>query len=142
MDKQVKILVIGDTDAGTPEFLRHQRGHYQFTYCARDNYANDSHHRPGRFYDWIVIDGESLGGDETELVQSLRTMGFLSEQGKGRAGHRCGVEWSRDGILQLRCCMQASQKEARHQAAVRRQSLDKQQGGFVFEYHAPVKKTG
>lgn len=139
MKKQVQILVIGDADKAVPEFLRQQEGHHQFTYCARDNYANGSNNQPGRCYDWIVIDGESLGGDETELIQSLRAMGFFLQQQEDQGEHRCGVEWSQDGVLQLRCCMQVSSNESRQTV---HQVQDKQQNGFVFEFHAPVKRTG
>ena len=77
MKKHVHILVIGNTEKAVPAFLRQQEGHHLFTYCARDNYTNDLNNQPGRCYDWIVIDGESLGGDETELIQSLRATGFF-----------------------------------------------------------------
>jgi hypothetical protein len=139
MKKQVQILVIGNTEKAVPEFLRRQEGHHQFSYCARDNYANDLNNQSGRCYDWIVIDGESLGGGETELIQSLRAMGFFLQQNGDQEKHRCGVEWSQEGVLQLRCCMQVSRNESR--LAVH-QVQDEQQNGFVFEFHAPVKRTG
>ena len=138
MKKQVDILVIGDAGEAVPDFLGQPQDHHRFTYCARDDCARGSAERPGRCYDWVVIEGESLVRDETDLIQSLRAMGFFLHENK-RGEHRCGVEWSREGVLQLRCCMQAS---ARAPGCRAQQTDAGPQNGFVFEYHAPVKRTG
>ncbi len=140
MKKQVRILVIGDTDHAAPEILRQGKEHHQLTYCARGDHAVGSNNQSGRYYDWIVIDGGSLGGDETDLIQSLRAMGLLLPREECKGQRRCGVEWSQDGVLQLRCCMQGPKHKSRK--AIQHAAADKQQNGFVFEYHAPVKRTG
>jgi len=139
MKKQVHILVIGDSEEAVPEIFGQRQGHHQFTYCARGNYANGLNNQPGRFYDWIVIDGGSLGGDETELIRSLRAMGVFSPQNEDQEKQRCGVEWSQEGVLQLRCCMQGSRNKSRLAVDP---VQDEQQNGFVFEFHAPMKRTG
>ena len=139
MKKQVQILIIGDGEEAVPSIIGEQQDHYQFTYCARGNYANGLNKPLGRVFDWVVIDGESLGGGETEFIRCLRAMGFSLPQNEIQEKHRCGVEWSQEGVLQLRCCMQASRNESR--LAVH-QVQDEQQNGFVFEFHAPMERTG
>ncbi len=139
MKKQSHILVIGDSGEVVPELFGQQQSNHKFTYCARDNYANSLNDQPGRYYDWIVIDGGSLGGDKTELIQSLRAMGIFLQPTEGQEEQHCAVEWSQEGVLQLRCCMQGSRNKT---SPAVDPVQDEQQDGFVFEYHAPMKRTG
>lgn len=135
MAKQGQILVIGCTERAEALIRDSQGDRYRFTCCAGDNHTGTSTGQTGRHYDWIVINGEALGGDETELIRSLRAMGFFSRTG----GQRCGVEWLPDGTLELHCCAQASMRGLR---ALTGQYLESGIGDLVFEYHAPVKRTG
>ena len=140
MKKQGEILVIGDT--GCAEDLKRSLhgDHYRFTCCTGDNHAGTPSDQTGRCYDWVVINGGVLGGDEMELIRSLRAMGFFNRLHPSAIGPGCGVEWLPDGTLQLRCCAQAQQRHCMTSKRGTAQGRDVQ--GFVFEYHAPVKRTG
>jgi len=137
--KKKRVLVIGDAET-TASLLRDSRAeHHSFTYCAGGNCANISAGQDARHYEWIIINGEVLRGDETDLIQSLRAMGLLNMEPGAGAGTRCGVEWLRDGSLQLHCCMKSPRQLSKASAA---SPVEHQEPGLVFEYHAPVKRTG
>jgi len=137
--KKKRVLVIGDPEM-TACLLHDSRAeHHSFTYCAGDNCANISTGQDGQHYEWIIINGEVLGRDETDLIQSLRAMGLLNAERPAGTDTRCGVEWLRDGSLQLRCCMKARRQVPEVSA---QSPVEQQEPGFVFEYHAPVKRTG
>jgi len=137
--KKKRVLVIGDPEM-TASLLHDSRAeHHSFTYCAGDNCANLSAGQDGKHYEWIIINGEVLRGDETDLIQSLRAMGLLNTESAAAAVTRCGVEWLRDGSLQLHCCMKSPHRLSNVSAE---NPVEHQEPGFVFEYHAPVKRTG
>ena len=101
-----------------------------FSYCAEDNLEsellNSSHP-----YDWVLLDGKSLHGDQMELVRSLRAIGFFLPATMDSGGSICQLERTDQGVLQLHCCMRT-----------RKRSSTEDQDGCVFEYHAPMTKTG
>ena len=133
-----RVLIVGEPDGVESLFRDEHKGSYQFTYCARDNrsgvFPKDA---PG--YDWVLIKGEALAGDKKDLIQSLDAMGSLADEPQLRLMQRCGVEWQQDGTLQLRCCMQSSDRPPH---PVQEAQPDQYDQGYVFEFHAPVKRTG
>jgi len=100
-------------------------------------------------YDWAIIDGSTVRGGEKDIARLIRTMGHdipckpaASSRSGGKAngtGMRasCGVEWSKDGVLQLHCGLHALLKDA----SVPWQPDLGCGGEILFEYHAPCTKV-
>ncbi len=129
------ILVIGDSEQAVSKLPLVDADNYRFSYCARDNRDSESIVN-GRPFDWILLDGNSLRGDQKELIRSLRTIGFFSSGKMAQGRSRCQLEWTEQGVLQLHCCMQANlQNIAAGQS-------DEDQDGCVFEFHGPMKQAG
>ncbi|WP_132971970.1 acyl-homoserine-lactone synthase [Thiogranum longum] len=87
--------------------------------------------------DWLLVNARSFDGDETDLIQSLRTAGFFIPGRTTALRQSCGVEWLADGRLQMHCCRQASLREP---CASSRFDVP-EDDSFVFEYQAPVKRA-
>jgi hypothetical protein len=129
------ILVIGDCEQAASKLPLVDADNYRFSYCAGDNRDSESIIK-GRPFDWILFDGNSLCGDQTDLIRSLRTIGFFSSETTAQGRSRCQLEWNEQGVLQLHCCMQA---KLRNSAAGQ---SDEDQDGCVFEFHGPMKRAG
>lgn len=136
--KQQRILLFSDHRRPAEELPLPPDHRYRLTYCASDSHGvNAAIERVQQRFDWVLIDGAAMGGDQTEFFQSLRAIGFLLSEGNMDAP--CRVEWDANGVLQL-CC---GKKNAARGAPVRRPAATDREGeGFVFEYHAPMERTG
>ena len=129
------ILIIGGSEQAVSKLPFVDADNYQFSYCARDNRDSESIVN-GHSFDWILFDGASLRGDQMDLIQSLRTIGFFSSDKMTRGRSRCQLEWTEKGVLQLHCCMQAGlQGAAAGQISEEKESC-------IFEFHAPMKQVG
>ena len=139
--KEQHILFFSDHQRPAAELPVPLDDRYRLTYCASDNRSADGTGILQQRFDWILIDGAEIGGDQTEFFQSLRAIGLLlSERRPGYcAGLQCRVEWDKNGILQLRCSRQhASAAERRPQNA----DAAADAASFIFEYQAPMERTG
>lgn len=136
--KQQHILLFSDHPRATAELPLRRDARYQLTHCARGDREVDVIDRVQQRFDWILVDGALMDGDQTEFVETLRAMGLLfRDRGGGECNHHsCKVEWDTNGILQLHCSKRASC--AGFQSDRHGYDTD----GFVFEYHAPMKRTG
>jgi hypothetical protein len=140
--KNRHILLLSDRRRAETDLPLCSGGRYRFTHCTSDaacTVGEVDQLQPS--YDWILIDAAMLGGDKREFVQSLRAMGhLLSEGADSRFRHgSCSVEWDANGTLQLRCRGRGPiSNEPRSCMDV----TEPQPPGFIFEYHAPMKRTG
>lgn len=133
-----KILVVSDRQQAGKQLPDADRDRFRFTYCAGDNQDVNfvDSGRPG--YDWVLLDGGLMLGDQTDLFQSLRAMGFLVSGQRNCNSQACKLEWTSNGSLELHCCMQGARNKTDNPVGENIPSED----SFVFEYHAPMKKTG
>lgn len=143
----MKILLAGDTleVAALFQALAHASDH-EITHCADGARAIVDMLKNG--YDWAIIDGRAVCGGEKDIACLIRAMGpdiqdkpaACSRSGGkvNRTGMRssCGVEWSKDGILQLHCGLHALLKDT---SAPWQPDLGCA-GEILFEYHAPCAK--
>jgi len=140
--KQRHILLLSDHRPTATELPLCQGGRYRFTHCTSDA-VRSAEIGPGvqSRYDWILIDGAMMGGDEKEFLQSLRAMGHLLSEGAGDCYQSggCSLEWDANGTLQLRCAGRRLMRPAR---GCRTDRAEVELPGFTFEYHAPMKRTG
>lgn len=118
-----------------------ERDRFRFTYCAGDDRNVEPPLTANGTFDWVLVDGGLINGDQKELFQSLRAIGFLFSDASCGGQQSCRVEWTPEGVLELHCCMQG-RRENRKAAASQRRQAGESLDGFVFEYHAPMKKTG
>lgn len=116
-------------------------GRYRVIYCASDDRGADVIEALQQRVDWLLIDGAEMGGNQKEFFQLLRAIGFLlSERESGRCQDiRCHVEWDANGVLQLHC---SRLPVNRHDATATRLDPAADVGSYIFEYHAPMHKTG
>jgi hypothetical protein len=140
--EQRRVLLFGGQQRSATDLPVPQDDRFRLTYCASDNHSVDAvieqvQHR----FDWILIDGAEMGGDQMEFFRFLRAIGFLLSEGVPDAGRLspCRVEWDRNGTLQLCCGRKTAARGKRHR---RPAGADEAGDGFVFEYHAPMEKTG
>jgi hypothetical protein len=139
--KEQHILLFSDHRRPVAELPVRPDDRYRLTYCASDNRDANAIDSMQQRFDWILIDGAEMGGDQKEFFRLLRAIGLLlSERGTGYcSGLLCQVEWNQSGVLQLRCSRRhALGGEGRSPSA----DLDTDIGSFTFEYHAPMEKTG
>ena len=99
-------------------------------------------------YDWAIIDGRIVSGNDEEVARLIRAMvrgikenPLMANQAETKThGHilpaSCGVEWSKGGVLQLHCRLHAILKNS---TTPWRSDLGCA-GEILFEYHAPCKK--
>ena len=140
--KNKHILLLSDHRRAETDLPLCARDRYRFTHCTSDAARTvDVVDQLQARYDWILIDGAMMGGDQREFVRSLRAMGHLLSEGSDSCCHAqsCSVEWDANGTLQLRC---AGRMSAGHERRHQPDSSESQLPGFVFEYHAPMKRTG
>jgi len=136
--RQHRILLFSDHRRPADELPLPPDHCFRLTYCAGDSHGvNAAIERVQQRFDWVLIDGAAMGGEKTEFFQSLRAIGFLLSGGGMDAS--CRVEWDANGILQLHC----GRKNAASGAPLRRSEATHREGeGFVFEYLAPMERTG
>jgi hypothetical protein len=139
--KQQHILLFSDQRRPVAELPVRPDDRYRLTYCASDNRDANGIDSMQQRFDWILIDGAEMGGDQKEFFQLLRAIGLLlSERRPGYCpGLLCHVEWDQRGVLQLRC----SRRHA-HGGDGKSPGVDPaaEVGSFTFEYHAPMERTG
>ncbi|MFZ0468443.1 MAG: hypothetical protein WAL92_05940 [Thiogranum sp.] len=139
--KQQHILLLGDHRRPAVELPVRAGDDYQLTYCASDNRDVDVIERVQQRFDWVLIDGASMGGDQMEFFRSLRAIGLLLSEGADSHCNNlsCKVEWDSSGTLQLHC----GRRRAAGGAPKRGSGNNGEElSGFVFEYHAPMERTG
>ena len=143
----MKILLAGGVReaAALVQALAHASDH-EITHCADGARAIIDLLKNG--YDWAIIDGRAVRGGEMDIARFIRTMGpdirykpgACSRSGgnacAGSARTSCGVEWSKNGVLQLHCGLHALLKDA---ATPWHPDLGCA-GQILFEYHAPCAK--
>ncbi len=131
MNKQLHILIVGDPGQVVSELNISNIDDLCFSYCSADDFARELFNSY-QSYDWVLFNEKSLHGAQLEMVRALRMLGFfLPDEDKRNTGQsRCQLEWTEEGVLQLRCCMQAH---------TRKQSSMECQCDNAFEYHAPMK---
>ena len=136
--KQQRILLFSDHHRPAAELPLRRGARYQLTHCARGGQGIDALNKMQQRFDWILLDGALMDGDQKEMVRSLRAMGLLMpESGEGGCSiPSCKVEWDANGVLQLHCSRQAVC------ANLRSDRYGDNAEGFIFEYHAPMKRTG
>jgi len=137
------ILVFSDHRRLAAELPLPPDDRYSFTCCASDSHSIDAavERIHQQRFDWILIDGAAMGGNQKEFVQSLRAIGLLLSEGVVDSGRNsvCKVEWDANGTLHLCCCRKiAACGEPGIEVAGPNLEID----GFVFEYHAPMERTG
>lgn len=135
VSKPQRILVVGDCEQAVSELPFADADNYRFSYCAGDSRDRELINN-GHPFDWILLDGNSLHGDQTDLIRSLCTISFFYT-GAGTPGKsRCQLEWTDQGVLELHCCMRAGLKNA----AVRQSN--EEQESCIFEFHGPMTQAG
>lgn len=139
--KQQHILLFSDRRPSAAELPVRAGDGCRLTYCASDGRNIERVERLQKRFDWVLIDGAALGGDKKEFFQSLRAMGFLmSPEGASPCDAvRCRVEWDANGTLQLRC---AGRRALGAFSGCPHAGVDVETPGLVFEYHAPMERTG
>lgn len=145
----MKILLSGDhREAAALLRLLLANNDHEITHCADGARAIFKLLRNG--YDWAIINGRDVGGGSMDISRLIRAMGpELSEQnaegasspchhhGQGAGGRApCGVEWTKDGVLQLHCGLHERLKP---DARLRHDDQDSP-GDIIFQYHAPCGK--
>lgn len=144
----MKILLAGGVReaAALVQALAHA-GDHEITHCADGARAIIDLLRNG--YDWAIIDGRAVRRGEKDIACLIRAMG-PDIQGQPAACSRpgdmasgpvirtaCGVEWTKDGVLQLHCGLHALLKNT----PAPRQPEPGCAGEILFEYHAPCAKV-
>jgi hypothetical protein len=143
----MKILLAGGVleAAALVQALAHASDH-EITHCTDGARAIVDLLKKG--YDWAIIDGRAVCGGEKDIACLIRAMGpdihdkpstCSRSSGKTNGGAMrtsCGVEWSKDGVLQLHCGLHALLKDA----ATPSQPDLGCAGEILFEYHAPCVK--
>ena len=99
-------------------------------------------------YDWAIIDGSAVNRGDKDIARFIRAMSPEACRNSvtpvqantfdaGSANQaKCGVEWSKGGVLQLHCRLHAILKNS---TTPWRSDLGCA-GEILFEYHAPCKK--
>jgi hypothetical protein len=143
----MKILLTGGVleAAALVQALVHASDH-EITHCADGARAIVDLLKNG--YDWAIIDGRAVCGGNMDIARLIRMMGpdlqrnfaAATQTGCNAGGPgmqiSCGVEWSKNGVLQLHCGLHALLKDA---SAPWQPDLGCA-GEILFEYHAPCVK--
>lgn len=139
--KQQHILLLGDHRRPAVELPVRAGGNHRLTYCGSDNRRIDVFERIQQRFDWVLIDGASMGGDQMDFFRSLRAIGLLLSEGADSHCNNlsCKVEWDSSGTLQLHCGRRRAGGDA---LKCRSGNNGEELSGFVFEYHAPMERTG
>ncbi len=136
--KQQRILVLSQRPRAESDLPLAPRGGCRVTYCSGDSHdISAAIERIQQPVDWVLIDGAGMGGDEKEFLQSLRAIGVLFAEG-GRPAP-CRVQWNANGVLELCCGRKIAAGAGEGGGSV---TPDEALDAFVFEYHAPMERTG
>ena len=76
VNKAQRILVVGNCEQAVSELPLVDADNYRFSYCAGDSRVSELITN-GRPFDWILLDGNSLHGDQMYLIRSLCALGFF-----------------------------------------------------------------
>jgi hypothetical protein len=143
----MRILLVGCAREATAMLhaLLQDRRH-EITHCADGARAIGDFLKNG--YDWAIIDGRVVNGGDKDIARPIRAIG-LDIQDKPAACSRsggkvngtdmrpsCGVEWTKDGVLQLHCGLHELLKA---DVLPQRDNLGCA-GEILFEYRAPCAK--
>ena len=121
---------------------------HEITHCTDGAHAIAELRSHTGKYDWAIMDNRAVLGGETDLARIIRAMGpqIYREQpvpgraivsaGRRHAAPACGVEWSKNGILELHCGLHSMLRDA---AKPGEKSLNCA-GEVLFEYHAPCSR--
>ncbi len=145
----MKILLVGSRQEAAAVFQSlFSCNDHEFTHCTDGAHAIAELRRHTGKYDWAIMDNRAVLGSEKDLARIIRMMGpqFYREQPvPGRAivspdwpstTPACGVEWSKNGILELHCGLHSMLRDAA-------KPCDKSlgcAGEVLFEYHAPCNQ--
>lgn len=144
----MKILLTGDARDAVVllRALAHASDH-QITHCTDGARTIAELLKHG--YDWAIINSRAVCGGDKDIARIVRAMGTdtggfppLAAARDGSltgpvAPHACGVEWTKEGVLQLHCGLHALMKDA---TAPWRPEPGCA-GDILFEYHAPCAKA-
>jgi hypothetical protein len=106
--------------------------------CALDKLLSEK-------YEWAIISGLTLSEGIRENARLIRAMASVIKRKAGppapddpcpRDSAACGVEWSKDGVLQLHCSLHALLKDPIASPCAGKIGS----GDIFFEYHAPCAK--
>jgi CheY-like chemotaxis protein len=145
----VKILLLsgrGDAASLMRSLLR--ADDHEITHCADGTHAVAE--LLGKKYDWAIMDGRAQRGGETDITRIIHAMGPYSDASRampadaGTTAHAvpstahagCGVEWSKNGILQLHCRLHGMLRGAADACPREMNGV----GDILFEFHAPCSK--
>lgn len=137
MARTYHILVVGNDGQAFGRCTEFGKVRFRFSYCAEDNLARELADSNKRF-DGLLMNACSSGEDQTDLSASLRAMGFFLEESNNAGLSACRLEWDKQGTLHLKCCRHSI--PARGQQAV--PLVEAAPDGCVFEFHAPMTRTG
>ena len=143
----MKILFVGDVHnaASLRQALLRSNNH-EIIHSTDDTHAIAKLLR--KRYDWVIIDGLSLLEGKLDITRIIRMLTPEACRNRvtpvqantfdaGSANHaKCGVEWSKNGVLQLHCGLHDLIK---HRTLPDPSALY-DAGAIIFEYHAPCKK--
>ena len=159
----MNILLVGDLERfeellrDLRDDLRNREGEIQgFTHLADGARALAELAQGARRYRWVILEDRAVQGGGREIAAAVREMGPSSEHrqaedgqscsthtcGDGRPAdsrsgappdRHCGIEWDRNGVLQLRCCLKHLALPVAAPSAARRDFSR----GLIFEYHGP-----
>ncbi len=135
VSKPQRILIVSDCEHAVSELPVREADNYLFSYCAGD--GRDSEFiKSGRPFDWLLLDGNLLHGDQMDLMRSLRTIGFFYA-GTGIQGISGA---SSSGLTrEFWNCIAVCGRVCENSVA--RQSGE-DQDSCVFEFHGPMSRTG
>ncbi len=161
----MNILLVGDLERFEELLrdlrteLRSREGEIQgFTHLADGARALAELAQGARRYRWVILEDRAVQGGGREIAAAVREMGPYSEHrpaesrqgcpghtcGDGRPAdsrsgtppdHHCGIEWDRNGVLQLRCCLKHLALPVTAPPMARRDFSR----GLIFEYHGPCR---
>lgn len=139
--KEQHILLFSDHRRLAADLPVRPDDRYRLTYCASNDRNTDVIKTLQQRFDWILIDGAEMGGDQKEFFQLLRAIGLLLSEGGGGScpDLLCRVEWGPNGVLQLHC---GGRQACGGNGSLQNLDAAAETGSFTFEYHAPMERTG
>ncbi len=156
----MNILLVGDLERFEELLrdlrteLRSREGEIQgFTHLADGARALAELAQGTRRYRWVILEDRAVQGGGREIAAAVREMGPIpggrqhaEDKDLACEGGRhidcrtavppdqhCGIEWNRNGVLQLRCCLKHLALPATIPPVARRDFSR----GMIFEYHGP-----
>lgn len=145
----MKILLTGDAHDSAALLRALSRADAnQITHCGDDVRAIAELLKQG--YDWAIINSRAVSGGDRDFARLIRAVGTdthgvspvatprdRTAVSRPNAPHACGVEWTKDGVLQLHCGLHALIKDVMSPCRPNPGCT----GDIFFEYHAPCIKT-